>query len=67
VATSRQEESITLAQELGMRPLVAHCHLSLGKLHRRTNNHAQAREHLNLATTKYREIGMKYWLGQAKG
>jgi class 3 adenylate cyclase/tetratricopeptide (TPR) repeat protein len=60
VATSRQEESITLAQELGMRPLVAHCHLSLGKLHRRTNNHAQAREHLTIATAMYREMAMTY-------
>ena len=66
LATSRQGEAITLAQELGMRPLIAHCHLSLGKLYRRTSNHAQAREHLNLATTMYREMGMTYWLGQAK-
>jgi tetratricopeptide (TPR) repeat protein len=65
VATSRQEESITLAQELGMRPLVAHCHLSLGKLHRRTNNHAQAREHLTIATAMYREMAMTYWVEQA--
>ena len=66
LATSRQGEAITLAQELGMRPLVAHCHLSLGKLHRRTNNHAQARVHLNLATTMYREMDMTYWLEQAQ-
>jgi class 3 adenylate cyclase/tetratricopeptide (TPR) repeat protein len=65
VATSRQEESITLAQELGMRPLVAHCHLSLGKLHRRTNNHAQAREHLTIATAMYREMAMTYGVEQA--
>jgi tetratricopeptide (TPR) repeat protein len=31
-------ESLDLAEELGMRPLVAHCHLGLGKLYQRTGN-----------------------------
>jgi hypothetical protein len=44
-----------------MRPLVAHCHLGLGKLHRRTDKRKQAREHLARATTMYREMGMTYW------
>src|SRR5262245_7539026 len=54
-----------LATELGMRPLVAHCHLGLGKLFRRTGQREQAQEHLTTATTMYREIGMTYWLEQA--
>jgi hypothetical protein len=29
-----------------MRPLVAHCHLGLGKLYRRTGKREQAQEHL---------------------
>jgi len=29
-------EALVLAGELGMRPLVAHCHLGLGRLYRRT-------------------------------
>ena len=45
--------------------LVAHCHLGLGKLHRRTGEREQAQEHLTTATTMYREMGMTYWLGQA--
>jgi hypothetical protein len=48
-----------------MRPLAAHCHLGLGKLHRRASNRAQAREHLVIATPMYREMGMTYWLEQA--
>jgi hypothetical protein len=44
-----------------MRPLVAHCHLGLGKLYRRTDKRKQAREHLARATTMYREMGMTYW------
>jgi hypothetical protein len=49
-----------------MRPLVAHCHLGLGKLYRRTNKREQAREHLTTATTMYREMGMTYWLEKAE-
>jgi class 3 adenylate cyclase/tetratricopeptide (TPR) repeat protein len=51
-----------LADELGMRPLVAHCHLGLGKLYQHTDKREQAREHLATATTMYREMGMTYWL-----
>ena len=40
-----------LADELGMRPLVAHCHLGLGKLYRRTGKREQVQEHLTTATT----------------
>jgi len=49
----------------GLRPLVAHCHLGLGKLNRRTGKREQAREHLTTATTMYGEIGMPFWLEQA--
>ncbi len=60
------QEALTLAEELGMRPLVAHCHLGLGKLYRRTGKREQAEEHLTTATTMYREMGMAYWLEQAE-
>jgi hypothetical protein len=49
-----------------MRPLVAHCHLGLGKLCRRTGEREQAREHLTTANTMYREMGMTYWLEQVE-
>jgi hypothetical protein len=48
-----------------MRPLVAHCHLGLGKLHRRTGKREQAREHLTIATTMYREMDMMFCLEKA--
>ena len=59
-------EALALADELGMRPLVAHCHLGLGKLARRAAKREQAREHLTTATTMYREMGMRFWLEQAQ-
>jgi hypothetical protein len=55
-----------LAADLGMRPLVAHCHLGLGKLYRRTGKREQAQEHLTTATTMYREMDMRFWLEQAE-
>jgi hypothetical protein len=57
---------MALATELGMRPLVAHCHLGLGKLYRRTGKSEQAQEHVTTAMTMYREMGMTYWLEQAE-
>ena len=54
-----------LANERGVRPLVALCHLGLGRLYRRTGKSEQAQEHLTSATTMYREMDMQFWLGQA--
>ena len=59
-------QALVLAEELGLRPLMAHCHLGLGKLYRRTGDREQAREHLTNATTMYREMGMTYWLEQVE-
>jgi class 3 adenylate cyclase/tetratricopeptide (TPR) repeat protein len=59
--------ALTLAEPRGMRPLVAHCHLGLGKLYRRTGNREQAKEHLTIATAMYREMAMTYWLEQVEG
>ena len=58
--------AMALADELAMRPLVAHCHLGLGKLYRRTGNQAKGEDHLATATTMYREMGMTFWLEKAE-
>ena len=63
-AVAHYRRALALADELGMRPIVAHCHLGLGKLHRRTGKRDEAREHLAIATTMYREMDMKYWQEQ---
>ncbi len=59
-------EAMALADELGMRPLIAHCHFGLGKLYRRTGKQHAAQEHLTTATTMYREMEMTYWLEKAE-
>jgi Tetratricopeptide repeat len=59
-------KALALAEPRGMRPLVAHCHLGLGKLYLRTDKREQAEEHLATATTMYRDMGMTYWLEKAE-
>jgi tetratricopeptide (TPR) repeat protein len=65
-ADGHYRDALALADELGMRPLVAHCHLGLGKFYQRTGKRDDAREHLTTALTMYREMGMTYWLEQAE-
>ena len=67
VASAREHyrTALALASELGMRPLVAHCHRDLGELHRRTDP-LEARKHLTTAATMYREMEMPFWLDKAK-
>jgi class 3 adenylate cyclase/tetratricopeptide (TPR) repeat protein len=64
-ADSHYREALALAEELGMRPLAAHCHLGCGKLYRRSSEPARADEHLATATAMYREMDMGFWLEQA--
>ncbi len=65
-AGDHYRQALVLADELGMRPLVAHCHLGLGKLYRRTGERRQAQEHLTTATDMFREMDMRFWLEKAE-
>ncbi|MGH7323574.1 MAG: AAA family ATPase [Candidatus Rokuibacteriota bacterium] len=62
-AVDHFRHAIILAEELSMRPLVAHCHLGLGKLYRRTGKRHEA---LTTALMMYREMDMRFWLEQAE-
>jgi class 3 adenylate cyclase/tetratricopeptide (TPR) repeat protein len=64
-AETEYRRALALAEPRGMRPLVAHCQLGLGKLYRRTGTPEQAREHLITAAAMYREMDMPFWLEQA--
>jgi tetratricopeptide (TPR) repeat protein len=59
------QEALTLAEELGMRPLQAHCHLGLGKLYRRVGRLEEARAELQTSVGMLREMGMAFWLPEA--
>ena len=59
-------QALGLAEELGMRPLVAHCHRGLGTLHVRTGQREPARAELSTAIEMYRTMDMAFWLPQAE-
>jgi tetratricopeptide (TPR) repeat protein len=65
-AEARYQQALALADELGMRPLVAHCHLGLGRLYHQTGRGAQARTALTTAIDLYRAMDMTFWLPQAE-
>ncbi len=60
------DEARDIADRLGMRPLVAHCHLGLGRLFHRTGDRAKAAEHLGAAAGMYREMDMGFYLEKAE-
>jgi tetratricopeptide (TPR) repeat protein len=65
-AEAHYQQALTLAEELGMRPLMAHCHLGLGRLYSQTGRDAQARVALTTAIDLYRTMDMTFWLPQAE-
>jgi tetratricopeptide (TPR) repeat protein len=65
-AIAYYQQALTLAEELGMRPLVAHCHLGLGTLYCRVGRAQQARVALGTAMALYRAMEMTFWLPRAE-
>jgi Flp pilus assembly protein TadD len=55
-----------LAEELGIRPLQAHCYRGLGTLYAKTGRQEQARAALAIAIELYRAMEMTFWLPQAE-
>jgi tetratricopeptide (TPR) repeat protein len=55
-----------LAEERGMRPLVAHCDLSLWQLYRRIGRREQLGVQLCAALEMYRALGMGFWAARAE-
>jgi class 3 adenylate cyclase/tetratricopeptide (TPR) repeat protein len=65
-AAAYYRQALALAEELGMRPLQAHCHLGLGTLYAKIDERAQARAELSAAIDLYRAMEMTFWLPQAE-
>jgi len=59
-------QALILAEELGMRPLQAHCHRGLGMLYGTLGQQEQARRELSTAIEMYRMMEMTFWLPQAE-
>jgi hypothetical protein len=65
-AATHYGAALHLATELGMRPLVAHCHLGLSRLSQGRDDEAEANAHLATATAMYHEMDMHFWLDRAE-
>ena len=60
--------ALSVANELGMRPLKAHCQSGLGKLYLQMAGYLdRGRAELKQAMELYHEMGMKFWLTNAEG
>jgi tetratricopeptide (TPR) repeat protein len=65
-ATLHYQHALTLAEELGMRPLQAHCHCSLGTWYLKHGQRAQAHAALSTASNLYHALDMTFWLPQTE-
>jgi tetratricopeptide (TPR) repeat protein len=65
-AEAHYHQALALAEEMGMRPLQAHCHRGLGALYSQTGQSEQARAKLSTAIAMYREMEMTFWLPETE-
>jgi class 3 adenylate cyclase/tetratricopeptide (TPR) repeat protein len=65
-AEQSYRQAIALAEELGMRPLVAHCWLGLGELAQKSGWRSRGTEQLATAATMFRDMDMQFWLNKAE-
>jgi hypothetical protein len=65
-AEAHYRGALALAEALGMRPLQAHCHRSLGTLYAKIDQRAPGRAELSAAIDLYRSMDMTFWLPQAE-
>jgi class 3 adenylate cyclase/tetratricopeptide (TPR) repeat protein len=63
-AEADYRQALALASEIGLRPLVAHCHRGLGALGRGATR-PEGAEHLRTAAAMYGDMKMRYWLTRA--
>jgi hypothetical protein len=66
LAEAQYRQALALAEELGMRPLQAHCHRGLGTLSVKLGRWEDARAELAAAIELYRAMDMTFWLPQAE-
>jgi hypothetical protein len=65
-ASSFVRDALSLADELGTRPLVARCHLGFARLYHRGGDRENAREQLTTAARMFREMDMRFWSKHAE-
>jgi tetratricopeptide (TPR) repeat protein len=65
-AEAHYQQALALAEELGMRPLVAHCRHGVGTLYAKVGRQEEARAELSAAIDLYRAMEMTFWLPQVE-
>jgi tetratricopeptide (TPR) repeat protein len=65
-AAAHYHQALALAEELGMRPLQAHCHRGLGRLYAATGQWELARAELSTAIEMYKAMEMTFWLPETE-
>jgi len=65
-AADHADKALTKAEELGMRPLMAHSHRALGRALAQEADPAAAKRHFAAANQLFSEMNMQAWLGQAR-
>ncbi len=65
-AETHYNQALTLANELGMRPLQSPCHRGLGTLYCQTGQSEHARAELSTAIEMYRDMEMTFWLPETE-
>jgi tetratricopeptide (TPR) repeat protein len=65
-ADAALRHATTLAEELGMGPLLAHCHVSRARLERRAGRTASARRLYTAGIEAFREMDMPFWRQRAE-
>ena len=65
-AATHYRQALTLAEEVGMRPLQAHCHRGLGTLFATAGQAEPARAELSTALEMYQAMAMTFWLPETE-
>lgn len=60
-ATDHLQDAASIASRLGLRPLLAHCHLAFAELHRKQGDLYLAREYLERGYSMLNALGMRQW------
>jgi class 3 adenylate cyclase/tetratricopeptide (TPR) repeat protein len=66
LAEDYYHQALTLAEELGMRPLQAHSHRGLGTLYAAIGQREQARTTLSTAIEMYQAMEMTFWMPETE-
>jgi class 3 adenylate cyclase/tetratricopeptide (TPR) repeat protein len=65
-AEAAYRQALVVTNEIGMRPLQAHCHRGLGTLYATRGQREQAHVELTTAIKLYRAMDMTFWLPQTE-